>query len=92
MVKLDERSVAENLKKVSGWDRHNEVIKRLFQFKDFEEALAFVNKVAKVAKKLDHHPDIDIRYNKVAMTLTTHSAGGLTENDFKMAREINALV
>ncbi|MEA2715407.1 MAG: 4a-hydroxytetrahydrobiopterin dehydratase [Candidatus Parcubacteria bacterium] len=91
MVKLDEQAVAKNLKGLPDWERHDEVMKRLFEFEDFERALAFVNKVAEVAKKLDHHPDIDIRYNKVTLTLTTHSAGGLTEKDFLMAREINAL-
>jgi 4a-hydroxytetrahydrobiopterin dehydratase len=63
---------------------------RTFKFDDFKAALSFVNRVGEEAERLDHHPDVDIRWNKVALTLSTHSAGGLTERDFTLAHRINA--
>ena len=73
---------------VPGWENNGREITRLYKFKDFAEALNFVNKVAGLAEAADHHPDIDIRWNKVRLTLSTHSAGGLTEKDFALARQI----
>ena len=73
---------------VPGWENNGKEITRLYKFKDFAEAMVFVNKVAGLAEAADHHPDIDIRYNKVRLTLSTHSAGGLTEKDFSLARQI----
>ena len=73
---------------VPGWENNGKEITRLYKFKDFAEAMVFVNKVAGLAEAADHHPDIDIRYNKVRLTLSTHSAGGLTEKDFSFARQI----
>ncbi len=66
-------------------------ITRTFEFKDFPAAMKFVNAVARLAERTWHHPDIDIRWNKVALTLTTHSEGGLTEKDFKLARQFDRL-
>jgi 4a-hydroxytetrahydrobiopterin dehydratase len=73
------------------WQRNGEVISRTFQFKDFPAAMEFVNAVAQVAEQFQHHPDIDIRWNKVTLALTTHDAGGLTEKDFALARRCDAL-
>ena len=67
-------------------------IARTFQFKDFPAAMKFVNAVAELAEQAWHHPDIDIRWNKVTLTLTTHDAGGLTEKDFDLARKFDAVV
>lgn len=64
---------------------------RKFKFKDFKEAMAFVNKVAEVAEKESHHPDIEIHYNKVVLELSTHAIGGLSENDFILASKIDSL-
>ena len=69
----------------------NKKISREFKFKSFREAMDFVNKVAEVAEKEDHHPDMKISYRKVVMELTTHAIGGLSENDFIMARKIEEL-
>ena len=74
---------------VPGWENNGKEITRVYKFKDFKEAMAFVNRVADLAEAADHHPDIDIRYNKVTLTLSTHSAGGLTEKDFALARQIS---
>lgn len=66
-------------------------ITRDFKFKDFKEAMDFVNKVADEAEEMNHHPDIDIRWNTVTLAISTHSAGGLTENDFELASRCNKL-
>lgn len=66
-------------------------IEKPYSFEDFREAMRFVNKVAELADKADHHPDILINYNKVTLTLSTHSAGGLTEKDLDLARDIEFL-
>lgn len=66
----------------------NKKISKQFKFKDFKEAMVFVNKVAEVANGEDHHPDIHINYNKILIELTTHAIGGLSGNDFIVARKI----
>ena len=65
---------------------------RTFQFKDFRAALDFVNRVGELAEEAGHHPDIDIRYNRVQLGLTTHDAGGLTEKDFDLAARAEKLI
>ena len=74
-----------------GWKRLDASITRTFEHKDFVAAMAFVNKVAVAAEAAWHHPDIDIRWNKVTLVLSTHSEGGLTQKDFDLARQIDAL-
>jgi 4a-hydroxytetrahydrobiopterin dehydratase len=76
---------------VPGWTAHSKKIRRKFEFAGFMDAVDFVNRVARKAEKADHHPDIDVRWNKVSLTLTTHSEGGLTGKDFLMARECSAI-
>jgi 4a-hydroxytetrahydrobiopterin dehydratase len=66
-------------------------IHRKFEFEGFMDAIDFVNRVARKAERDDHHPDIDIRWNKVTLTLSTHSEGGLTGKDFSMAKECSAV-
>ncbi len=74
------------------WIRERDQIIRDWQFKDFKEAIAFVNKVAEVAEQANHHPDILVHgWNKVRLSLTNHSAGGLTDADFEMAGRIDAI-
>jgi 4a-hydroxytetrahydrobiopterin dehydratase len=75
-----------------GWEREGETIKRTVERKDFVTALAFVNAVGELAEQANHHPDIDIRWNKVTLTLTTHSANALTDKDVDLATKINDLV
>ncbi len=65
---------------------------RVFNFDDFKQALAFVNKIGDLAEELNHHPDIELNYGKVVVNLTTHSAGGLTSKDFELANQIDQLV
>jgi 4a-hydroxytetrahydrobiopterin dehydratase len=77
---------------MSDWRQEGEALVRDLKFKDFAEAMAYVNRVADLAEEVNHHPDILVHgWNQVRLTLTTHSAGGLTENDHDMARRIDAL-
>ena len=84
--RLSEPEIEAALSRVPEWRREGGEIVRTFTGKDFAEAMAFVNRVAASAEELDHHPDIDIRWNKVTLRLSTHSAGGLTAADFDLAR------
>lgn len=79
------------LGQVPDWRQNGGVITRSFQFKDFAAAMEFTNAVAALAEQAQHHPDIDVRWNKVALSLSTHEAGGLTEKDFALARQCDAL-
>jgi len=79
------------LAKIPDWKKKGALISRTFPFKDFPAAIKFVNAVAELAEQSWHHPDIDIRWNKVTLTLTTHDAGGLTEKDFTLAKQFDAL-
>jgi 4a-hydroxytetrahydrobiopterin dehydratase len=86
MGKLSEAEVASKTGGVPDWKRAGDEISRTFRFKDFAVAMRFVNAVATEAEKANHHPDIDIRWNKVKLVLSTHDAGGLTEKDFALAQ------
>ena len=74
-----------------GWKLRGSEIQKIFIHKDLARAMGLVQSVALLAEKMNHHPDIDIRWNKVILSLSTHSAGGLTEKDFALAEQINAL-
>jgi 4a-hydroxytetrahydrobiopterin dehydratase len=91
MEKLNEAEVERELAETPGWERAGDAIVRVAKFKDFKEAMAFVNRVAEVAEEANHHPDITIQWNTVTLTQSTHVADGLTEHDFKLARRLNAL-
>ena len=91
MKRLTAVKIKAALATVPGWKHRGSAIRRTYQFKDFPGAIKFVNAVADLAERAWHHPDIDIRWNKVTLTLTTHDAGGLTEKDFALARKFNAL-
>jgi 4a-hydroxytetrahydrobiopterin dehydratase len=91
MSLLNYAKVVERLKSLPGWRLENKEIVRTFEFSDFRAAMQFVNAVAEQAETAGHHPDIDIRYNKVRLALTSHDAGGLTERDLKMAEMLKPL-
>jgi len=91
MAKLSPAQVKTALTSVSEWKKKGKAITRTYVFKDFPAAIKFVNAVARLAEKAWHHPDIDIRWNKVTLVLTTHDAGGLTEKDFKLARQFDRI-
>jgi 4a-hydroxytetrahydrobiopterin dehydratase len=84
--------INEKLNKTNEWIFDGISIGKEFLFKDFKSAVSFVNKVASVAEKMDHHPDIFLHsWNKVKITISTHSANGITENDFILAEKIEEL-
>ncbi len=88
MQRLDDATIAQALAALPGWEREDDALVREFRFKNFREAMAFVNQVAELAEELRHHPDITIRYNRVRLLLTTHEANGLTERDLEFARRL----
>ncbi|MFP5331673.1 MAG: 4a-hydroxytetrahydrobiopterin dehydratase [Acidimicrobiia bacterium] len=81
----------EILSRLVDWSIDGETLHRTFVFGDFTEAMGFVTRVAILAEKANHHPDIDIRWNKVTLALTTHDAGGLTDKDVGLAEKIDRL-
>jgi 4a-hydroxytetrahydrobiopterin dehydratase len=89
MPKLNPVQIKSALRRVPQWKKRRGEITRTYQFKDFVVAMKFVNRVAKLAEKAGHHPDVDIRWNKVTLVLSTHSEGGLTEKDFKLAKQLD---
>jgi 4a-hydroxytetrahydrobiopterin dehydratase len=91
MKTLSAAALEEGLKEIPTWLRKGEVLEKTFDFPDFGIAIAFVTKVAWAAEKVDHHPDIDIRWNKVRISLTTHDAGGLTDLDLGLAAKCDTL-
>jgi 4a-hydroxytetrahydrobiopterin dehydratase len=88
---LSSAEIDQQLAKTPSWKIVNGEITRTFELADFRAALALVNKVGELAEAAGHHPDIDIRYNKVRLALVTHSAGGLTKKDFDLAAQIDSL-
>ncbi len=77
---------------VPGWGLAEGELVRELTFKDFVASIAFVNRMAELAETAAHHPDIDIRYNRVRLALVTHDAGGITANDIALARQVNGLL
>jgi 4a-hydroxytetrahydrobiopterin dehydratase len=92
MPALSAAEVASHLTQVPDWKVENGELVRTFQFEDFRGSIRFVNQVAGLAEEAAHHPDIDIRYNRVRLALVTHDAGGLTAKDFDLAAQADKLV
>ena len=88
---LNSQDIKDWLKKLPEWDLEKKHIERTFEFDDFTQSIDFVNSVAEIAEEEDHHPDIDVRYNKVRIQLSTHAEGGLTDRDFEVAEKIDTL-
>ena len=91
MSLLTAEMVQESLRSLTRWKLEGKEIVRHYEFPDFAAAMVFVNQVAEKAEKTDHHPDIDIRYNKVRLALVSHDKGGLTKRDMAMAETIDSL-
>ncbi|NEO28101.1 MAG: 4a-hydroxytetrahydrobiopterin dehydratase [Kamptonema sp. SIO4C4] len=88
---LSDTQIQANLQQLSGWTQEGKTIQQTFKFKDFVTAIDFVNRLVEPAETAGHHPDLEISYNKVTVSMTTHDAGGLTEKDFDMAKKISQL-
>ncbi len=85
---LSDIAIQRELGGLPGWSRRGDVLTKTYQFRNFVEAMAFVNRVADAAEAANHHPDIDVRYSKVTLTLSTHDAGGITQNDLDLGKAI----
>jgi len=92
MDTLNQEQVEAALAELSDWGYQDEALVRTFRFADFVHAVDFVERLAEVAEERQHHPDIDIRYNKVTLRLTSHDAGGVTSRDVALAEAIQHLV
>jgi 4a-hydroxytetrahydrobiopterin dehydratase len=90
MARLSDDEIQEQLGAVDGWSRDGDAITKEFERGDFTGSVNFVNAIAPRAEEMNHHPDLAISWSKVTVTITTHSEGGLTANDFALAREIDA--
>ena len=90
-TKLSDVEIQRALGSLAGWSRRGDALAKTFTFPAFAAGIAFVNGVAERADAADHHPDIDIRYTKVTCTLSTHDAGGITQADLDLAREIEGV-
>ena len=88
---LSQTEIKRKLEAMPEWQQEAQTIRRTFEFKNFVEAIAFVDKLVEPAEAAGHHPDIEISYNKVTISLTTHDAGGLTQQDFDLAQTISGL-
>lgn len=90
--KLSEKDVQDRIRRLKGWNQEDGSIARTLEFRDFKQAKSFVDRVADAAEETGHHPDIHLeKASRVRLVLTTHSAGGLTKNDFEMAEKIDGL-
>ncbi len=91
MAALSKVEIQQKLKEMHGWSHVGKAIQKKYTLKSFMPAIGLVNKIAEVAEKAGHHPDITINYNIVGISLSTHSEGGVTPNDFDLARQIDQL-
>ena len=91
MAVLTDAQIQQELNSLHGWQKVGTAIQRVFRFQDFKAAMVFVNQVAEAAEKANHHPDIDIRYNTVTMSLVSHDSGGVTQRDLRMAGVIDRI-
>ena len=91
MAKLDAEQLRAALQGMRDWEGDTQAIRRTYRFDSFMPAIAFVNRVAEAAEAVNHHPDIDIRYNRVTIALSTHDEGGVTDKDVELARRIDGL-
>jgi 4a-hydroxytetrahydrobiopterin dehydratase len=91
MATLSEEEIGERLSELEGWDREGDAIVKSFDRGDFVGSVKFVDSLVEPAEEMNHHPDLSISWNEVKVSLSTHSEGGLTGNDFELARKIDAL-
>jgi 4a-hydroxytetrahydrobiopterin dehydratase len=88
MAKLSSDQIAQGLKSLPGWEFKDNSIAKLYRFKEFLDGIEFINQVARMAEAADHHPDIHVNYTRVTFVCSTHSDGGVSEKDLKLAGEI----
>ena len=91
MPRLNDTEIDERLAGLEGWERSGDAIVKQFDNGDFKGSVEFVNRLTPEAEEMNHHPDLEISWKTVTVTITTHSEGGLTEGDFELAKRIDAL-
>ena len=91
MALLDDDEIERRLETVPEWRREGDSIRREYKFEDFQASVDFLNRITPPAEEMNHHPDVSISWNRVECTLSTHSMGGLTEDDFELAARIDSL-
>jgi 4a-hydroxytetrahydrobiopterin dehydratase len=91
MARLSDEQIEGQLSGLEGWKRDGEAMRPQFELDDFKGSVDFVNRLTPEAEGMNHHPDLEISWNKVTVTISTHSEGGLTENDFELARKVDAV-
>lgn len=91
MPLLGDEEVETRLGELEGWTREGDAIVKEFKLDDFQGSVDFINRLTPVAEDMNHHPDLQVSWNKVTVSITTHSEGGLTENDFELAKSIDPL-
>ena len=89
---LTKKELQSGLAELKSWKYQGKEIRRKFEFIDFARAMGFVNSVALYAERANHHPDIDIRWNKISLSLSTHDEGGITHKDISLAKKIDTLI
>lgn len=92
MIKLSESEVKEKLSEIDGWEYHDNALHTTFEFNDFKDAFSVMTRIAFEAEAQNHHPDWSNVYNKLQISLSTHDAGGVTENDFNLAKTIDNII
>jgi 4a-hydroxytetrahydrobiopterin dehydratase len=88
---LSDSEIESRLAELEGWKRDGQMIVKTFELADFVGSVEFIDKVVEPAEEMGHHPDLNVSWNKVGVSITTHAAGGLTANDFELAKRIDAL-
>jgi 4a-hydroxytetrahydrobiopterin dehydratase len=91
MAALSKAEIQQKLQEFQGWSLEGKAIRKKYTLKSFMPAIALVNKIAEAAEKANHHPDITLNYNVLAISLSTHSEGGVTEKDFALAKQIDEI-
>jgi 4a-hydroxytetrahydrobiopterin dehydratase len=89
--RLSDLDIQRALGKLSGWSRRGDALQKTYRFRTFRAGIDFVNRAAAIADRVDHHPDIDIRYTKILCSLSTHDAGGITQKDLTLAGELDSV-
>jgi 4a-hydroxytetrahydrobiopterin dehydratase len=91
MPLLSDEEVEGRLADLSGWERDGDAIRKSFKRGDFKGSVDFINQVTPIAEDMNHHPDLEVSWDTVTVSITTHAEGGLTENDFELASKIDAI-
>jgi 4a-hydroxytetrahydrobiopterin dehydratase len=91
MAVLNDDEIGRRMEGAEGWERAGDSLRKKFKFDDFQGSVDFVNRIAAPAEEMNHHPDLSISWNTVTVSLSTHSQGGITENDFELASRIDPL-